>query len=124
MRTGIDAQTGKVLTGWPHCVQSINKCLRTRHASRVLRRHLGSLVPELQDANADALTLFKIYIAIVDALNAPDGGEPGFSLRTVEMVDYGRTGRFAFLLNGDWFPYGHRGDFSIRQMQEYLWVPT
>lgn len=121
MRTGIDAQTGKALTGWAHCVQSIGRCLRARYASRTMRRHLGSLIPELQDANADALTIFKLYQSIAEALNDPDGGEPGFSLRTVEMVDYGRTGRFAFVLIGDYYPRGHLGDYTISEPAQHTW---
>lgn len=122
MRTGIDASTGKVLTGWEHCCQSISRCIRTRFASRVLRRYLGSLVPLLQDANADPLTIFRVFVAIADALNDPQGGEPGFSLTKVELVEYGRSGRFAFLLDGDWFPRGHLGDFTVRETRQYLWV--
>lgn len=119
MRTGVNAVTGKLLKGWEHCAQSISKCLRTRPASRIMRRHLGSLLPLLQDANADALTIFKVYQAIADALNDPDGGEPGFSLQNVELVEYGRTGRFAFLLSGTWFPRGHLADFAISEDKQY-----
>lgn len=121
MRTGVNARTGEVLTGWDHCVQSIDRCLRTRFASRVMRRHLGSDVPDLQDANADPVTIFSLYRSIADALNDPDGGEPGFSLRTIEMVEFGRAGRFAFLLVGQWFPRGHLGDFSIRETRQLQW---
>tara|TARA_R110002124_G_scaffold284368_1_gene461506 strand:- start:27158 stop:27532 length:375 start_codon:yes stop_codon:yes gene_type:complete len=121
MRTGVDTRTGKVLTGWDHCVQSIDRCLRTRLASRVMRRHLGSLVPELQDANADPVTIFNLYRSIADALNDPDGGEPGYSLRTIELVEYGRAGRFAFLLTGIYFPRGHLGDFGIREQRDVTW---
>ncbi|MEC9247317.1 MAG: baseplate assembly protein [Pseudomonadota bacterium] len=115
MRTGTDAETGMLLTGWDHCVQSIRKCLTTRIASRVIRRHLGCLVPELQDQNADPRTIFKVYVAIAEALADPDGGEPGFGLRTIELVEAGRSGRFVFLLDGIFFPRGHLGDFSIRE---------
>lgn len=115
MRTGIDASTGAVLTGWDHCAQSIGKCITTRFGSRVFRRHLGSNVPLLQDQNADADTIFQVYRAIAEALNDPDGGEPGFNLKTIELVEKGRAGRFAFLLTGDYFPRGHLGDFSIRE---------
>jgi uncharacterized protein len=115
MRAGIDASTGKVLTGWDHCAQSIGKCLTTRFRSRVVRRHLGSRVPELQDQNADPRTIMEAYVSIVEALNDPDGGEPGFNLQRIELVHGGRDGRFIFLLDGVFYPEGHAGDFSIRE---------
>lgn len=115
MRTGIDATTGKVLTGWDHCVQSIGRCLTTRIGSRAIRRHLGSLVPEMQYQNADPATIFRLYVSIAEALSDPDGGEPGFGLRTIELVEDGRSGRFVFLLDGVFYPFGHRGDFSLRE---------
>lgn len=115
MRSGVDAITGQMLTGWDHCVQCIRKCLTTRVNTRVMRRHLGSIVPQLQDANADPMTIFQLYTSIAEALNDPDGGEPGFNLRTIELVEHGRTGRFVFLLEGDYFPRGHLGDYSVRE---------
>lgn len=115
MRTGLDANTGRVLTGWDHCAQSIGRVITTRFNSRVLRRHIGSRVSELQDQNADAVTIFEAYVSIAEALNDPEGGEPGFNLRTIEMVESGRDGRFMFLLDGEFYPRGHLGDFSIRE---------
>lgn len=114
-RAGIDASTGAVLTGWDHCAQSIGKCLTTRRASRVIRRHLGCLVPELQDQNADAGTILAAYVAIAEALNDPDGGEPGFNLTGIDLAASGRNGRFMFVLSGEYFPLGHLGDFSVRE---------
>jgi len=115
MRTGIDAETGKLLTGWAHCVQSIGKCLTTRFRTRMLRRHIGSLVPELQDQNSDPATIFRVYMAIAEAMNDPISGEPGFGLQTIEMVEYGRSGRFVFLLDGIFYPRGHLGDWSLQE---------
>lgn len=115
MRTGVDAQTGKVLTGWDHCVQSIGKCLSTRFNSRPWRRGIGSDVPDIQDDNADPSTLFRLYVAVSDALNDPLAGEPGFNLRSIALARAGRDGRFVLLMDGEYFPRGHRGDFSIRE---------
>lgn len=115
MRAGIDARTGKVLAGWAHCAQSIGKCLTTRFASRVMRRHIGSEVPELQDENPDPATILRLYVSIATALNDPAGGEPGFNLTSIELVRGGRDGRFVFLLDGDYFPRGHLGDFSLKE---------
>ncbi|MCO5082654.1 MAG: baseplate assembly protein [Rhizobiaceae bacterium] len=117
MRAGVDAETGMLLTGWAHCVQSIDKCVRTRLASRVMHRHLGSFVPHLQDENADPETIFQVYVAIAEALNDPDGGEPGFSMQAIQLVRGGRDGRFVFIMDGIYFPLGHVGDFSVRELR-------
>ncbi|WP_273792377.1 baseplate assembly protein [Brucella anthropi] len=118
MRTGIDAQTGKLLTDWPHCVQSIGKCLTTLLGTRMLRRYIGSLVPEMQDQNADPMTIFRVYMAVAEALSDPVSGEPGFGLQTIEMVEYGRSGRFVFILDGVYYPRGHLGDFSLKEHKQ------
>jgi len=69
----------------------------------------------MQDQNADPDTIFLIFRAIAEALNDPDGGEPGFNLKAIELVEQGRSGRFVFLLTGDYFPAGHLGDFSVHE---------
>lgn len=115
MRTGLNAETGKLLTGWDHCVQSLGKILTTRVNTRVMRRHFGSNVPDLQDANASERTIFELYVAIAEAIEDPVVGEPAYVLRTIELAAGGRSGRFAFILEGDYFPRGHLGDFSIRE---------
>ena len=119
MRTGIDAVTGRVLSGWDHCAQSIGICIATRLASRVMRRHLGSLVKPLQDENADPRTILHVYCAIAEALADPDGGEPGFNLTGLDLVESSRTGRFLFILEGQYFPLGHRGDYSVREDRNF-----
>lgn len=121
MRVGVCARTGKVLTGWDHCVQSIGRCLRTRVNSRPLRRHLGAEVPELQDANADVMTIFRVFTAIAEALADPDGGEPGFRLSRIEVTAAPRQGRFMFILSGTFFPLGHLGDWSTHEDKSLTW---
>ncbi|HOV03864.1 MAG TPA: baseplate assembly protein [Kaistiaceae bacterium] len=115
MRTGVDATTGQLLEGWSHVVQSLGKIVRTRVNTRTFYRHLGSNVPDLQDANANPRTLFELYVALAEAIEDETDGEPGFRLDTIEMVLGGRDGRFAFELAGDYFPRGHLGDFTLAE---------
>lgn len=113
MRTGLDPRTGKVLKGWDHCVMCLGKLLTTRINSRVMHRNLGCDVPALQDQNATSQTILQLYVSIAEAI---EDGEPGFLLKTIEMTTAGRDGRFVFEISGNYFPYGHRGDFSLREV--------
>lgn len=122
MRTGICARTGQVLTGWDHCAQLIRLCLVGMYGSEVMRRHIGSDVRKFQDDNADSRTIFRLFVAISEALSDPDGGEPGFRLTSIALVSASRAGRFAFLLTGIYFPRGHLGDFSIREPRDLSWA--
>lgn len=120
MRVGIDARTGQQLTGWAHCQQSIAFCLSTRFRTREMRFHLSSDVLELQDENASPDTIFSVFVAIADALADPDGGEPGFVLREIEIITSGaKSGRFVFLLSGIFFPLGHLGDYSLSEQRTF-----
>lgn len=121
MRTGIDPRTGKLVQGWPHCEIMIGRCLTTRFGSVPTRRHHGSSVPAFQDDNADPNTIMRFFVAIADALADPDSGEPGYRLTSVKMISASRSGRFAFLLSGFFFPRGHLGDFSIYETRSIAW---
>jgi len=122
MRTGVAADTWGVLTGWDHVVQSLGKIVTTRLNTRTCRRHLGSLVPDIQDANANADTVFRLYASIAEAIEDERDGEPGFVLRNIELVAGGRDGRFGFILEGDYFPFGHLRDFGTRE-EKQTFVP-
>ena len=124
MRTGIDENTGQLLRGWPHCVQTMRKIFRARINGQVHPgRHLGSGVPDIQDGNATPNTLMELYIKIAEALEDPQDGELGFVLETIEMIEGqadNRAGKFQFEFNGIFFPFGHIGDFSIQERAQFL----
>lgn len=111
MRYGVDERTGKWLTGWAHCVQSIGVILRTRIGTRPWARSFGAAVKDLQDQNGVNPVLLEFAR---DTAAALDAFEPGFKLTGFELLDAGRDGFFAFELSGDFYPRGHLGDYSIK----------
>jgi hypothetical protein len=78
---GINALTGKPLTGIEHLRQSIRDILTTRIGTRVMRRDYGSDVPRLVDAAMTPRLAMNLYMAVAVALDKwdpiPEDGIPG-----------------------------------------------
>ncbi|PKA32508.1 hypothetical protein CWR41_22540 [Cedecea lapagei] len=66
---GMNARTGRPLSGSAHLRQSILNILTTPVGTRVLRRDYGSELPELVDAPVDAALVARIRRATAGALN-------------------------------------------------------
>lgn len=66
--TGMDARTGRPLTGADHLAQSIADILSTPIGTRVGRRDYGSLLPELIDQPMNALGRMRLMAATALAL--------------------------------------------------------
>ena len=115
MRAGIDRNTGRLLTGWDHCAQSIMVVLTTEIGSRVMRRAFGSALHELQDRNPDGVTVMRAFVSIMAALRQ---WEPGFRLVKIIPERVGADGVAIFTLSGVFFPRGHLGDFSIQEQRD------
>lgn len=108
--TGIDRNTGKLISGWDHVVQSIGVIFTTRFGERVMRRWFGSFVPQLLGQNMVPSTVLRFWTAICVAI---DLWEPRF--RITVIVPTGtpegmRQGNLGFQVRGVYMPRGHLGD--------------
>ncbi len=115
-RVGVNAETGQLIYGWKHCVQSMREILETEINSRVQRRTFGSQLVDMIDRPQTAETIIDIYSAAAEALEprVVEGrqyGEPGFVLLRTS-IDAGEPGRVILSLGGVYFENGHLGDYS------------
>ncbi|MEX3555908.1 MAG: GPW/gp25 family protein [Burkholderia gladioli] len=65
---GMNAHTGRAISGADHLNQSIEIILSTPLATRLKRRPFGSELPDLVDAAGNRATLVRVYAAVATAL--------------------------------------------------------
>jgi uncharacterized protein len=106
---GMNARTGKLLTGWPHVVQSLGVIFSTRIGERVMRRWFGSAVPGLLGENLTPATFLRFFSAIYAAVELY---EPRFRIIKVTPLYAERDGRAGLQIDGEYRPRGHLGDFT------------
>lgn len=99
---GVNASTGKSLSGREHLRQSIRDILTTPLGTRVMRRDYGSRLPRLVDAPLNHETQIEFYAATAEALMK---WEPRFRLESVH-VDRSGSGHIVLGLTGVYLPEG------------------
>lgn len=99
---GINANTGKVLSGKDHLRQSIADILTTPLGSRVRRQEYGSRIFELVDAPTNSATITDMYAAVAEALAR---WEPRYRLTSVQAV-FPSPGHIYLDLEGIYLPDG------------------
>ena len=93
---GMNATTGRALSGLAHIRQSITDILTTPVGSRLMRRRYGSEVPELMDQPLNSATVLRIYAATAYAIRL---WEPRISLTGLQF-ETGEAGTAALILDG------------------------
>jgi phage baseplate assembly protein W len=113
--TGIDRSTFLPIDNLAHTLQSVEVILSTDIGSRVMRRQFGGGVAELLGR---ALTpkLFAIVQQLIGT--AIDLWEPRLHVRRVSFggsVDGVRRGAATVVIEADFRPRGHLGDFTVER---------
>lgn len=104
---GIDAVTGRPLSGWPHVVQSVGILLTTRLGDRAMRRYVGSVTTALLGRNINRTNMLRLLQSIAVAI---DLFEPRFGVLRVTPVALERSGHVSIVIEGEYRPRGHLGD--------------
>jgi phage baseplate assembly protein W len=99
---GVNANTGKELSGVEHLHQSVRDILSTPIGSRVLRREYGSQLPRLVDAPLNRSTVMDIYAATADAITR---WEPRLRVTKVS-AEIPAPGKIVVSVTGVYLPEG------------------
>ncbi|CAN7192254.1 GPW/gp25 family protein [Trinickia sp. LjRoot230] len=79
---GMNASTGRSISGLAHLYQSIGQILKTPTGTRIARRSFGSDLIDLIDAPNNATSRVRLYAAVATALMH---WEPRFTLTRVQL---------------------------------------
>lgn len=97
---GMDATTGRAISGTAHLAQSIGDILSTRVGTRVERRQYGSNVPDYIDAPMTSVQRTRMYGAAAAALLR---WEPRLKLARIQLLKdetgTGMHGRHVFAVD-------------------------
>lgn len=126
-RNGMNRETGKLMQGWEHVEQSMHVIFLTPFHQRVLRRYVGSFVPQILGESGVPRVITRFFWAIASAI---DLWEPNYRIKQVFLMGSAldttwapplsatsaanifRTGEVIFRTEGVYRPRGHLGDFS------------
>ena len=119
MSFGLDRETMRPLSGWPHVLQSVRVILSTRIGERVMRRTFGAQVSALLGReNMTSAALLRFATAVAIALEL---WEPRFRLRSMELPERTnsparlRQGQIGLRLVGDYRPRALDGDYTVER---------
>lgn len=120
--TGIDRDTGKVITGWPHVVKSLTCLFTTAIGSRVMRRTFGSAVPAMLGRSISPALILRFKTAIIIACELWEPRYKVVIIDTVEVentTDKLRRGNMALRIVGEYRPRGHLGDPTVEDTRTF-----
>lgn len=109
-RNGIDARTGKPLSGFAHLQQSIAKIVMTIPTERVMRLDFGMNPTRHLGRNISAALAAEFYRDVIVAVHR---WEPEYRIRRLQLVTLDRVGGLGVLFEGSYYPEGRLGNYGI-----------
>lgn len=116
-RSGVDRHTGKVLTGWAHCAQSVDCILSTLKTERLMRLDFGARAIRVIGRAMTPRLLLELYRDMVIDVHAQ---EAEYRIRRLDVTSVGRTGSLAIKLRGLYYPEGRFGNYDDFEAAETL----
>lgn len=108
-RTGIDARTGKVLTGVPHLVQSLEKIWRTRRGNMFMLLDFGH---ELRELLSEDLTPAIALLVYNEMVASAARWEPEYAITQLQFVSMTEFGSLGIRHAGIYYPEGRYGNYD------------
>jgi uncharacterized protein len=105
--TGMNARTGRAISGAAHLQQSIADILFTPLGTRVMRRDYGSLLPQLIDGPINPVMRMRVMAATVIALAR---WEPRIQVTKVDFSVSGIDGAAVVEVQADRIDGPHAGE--------------
>lgn len=109
-RNGIDARTGRPLSGRAHLEQSIVKIVMTIPTERVMRLDFGMDPTRQIGRNLSARLAAEFYRDVIVAVHK---WEPEYRIRRLQLVTLDRVGALGVLFEGNYYPEGRFGNYGI-----------
>lgn len=109
-RTGIDANTGKILTGWAHLCQSLHKIWMTRVAERTMLLEFGSNLRGLLSEDVTPALALEVYNELVTSAHR---WEPEYRIDEFQLVSLKADGALGFRHAGLYYPEGRFGNYDL-----------
>lgn len=107
---GLDAATGRIITGWEHVLQSLSDIFTTGFGERVIREWYGSFVPNLLGQLITPREVAPFFVAITSAI---EQWEPRFRVTEIRVLKATREGALHFYVDGEYRPRAMFGDFTV-----------
>lgn len=111
---GIDADTGRAISGWDHVVQSIRDILVTDIGLRPMREYYGSLVPRALGRAINRQEILPVISVIASAIEI---WEPRYRMMSFEIGGEAREGRLTIKLAGEYLPGALWGDMTVADVR-------